>query len=45
VLHKGNVLAHGAIGDVVGKSGAADLRDAFNRLTGVADQDRLESAG
>jgi ABC-2 type transport system ATP-binding protein len=45
VLHKGNVLAHGAIGDVIGKSGGADLRDAFNRLTGVADQDALESTG
>jgi ABC-2 type transport system ATP-binding protein len=44
VLHKGNVLAHGAIGEVVAKSGGADLRDAFNRLTGVADQDELESA-
>src|SRR3979411_2347576 len=27
VLHKGKVLAHGAIGDVVGSSGGADLRD------------------
>jgi ABC-2 type transport system ATP-binding protein len=43
VLHKGNVLAHGAIGDVVAKSGGADLRDAFTRLTGVADNE-LESA-
>ena len=44
VLHKGNVLAHGALGDVVGKSAAADLRDAFSRLTGAADQDELEAA-
>jgi ABC-2 type transport system ATP-binding protein len=43
VLHKGNVLAHGAIADVVGKSGGADLRDAFTRLTGVADNE-VESA-
>jgi ABC-2 type transport system ATP-binding protein len=45
ILHKGSVLADGAIGDVVGKSGGSDLRDAFNRLTGTADQGELESAG
>src|ERR1700759_1771283 len=44
VLHKGSVLAHGALGDVVGSSGGADLRDAFNRVTGTADQGELESA-
>jgi len=44
VLHKGNVLAHGGVGDVIAKSGAADLRDAFTRLTGVADRDEMESA-
>jgi ABC-2 type transport system ATP-binding protein len=43
VLHKGSVLAQGALGEVVGKSGAADLRDAFGRLTGVADQRELEA--
>jgi len=42
VLHKGKVLAHGALGDVVGRSGSADLRDAFNRLTVAADQAELE---
>jgi ABC-2 type transport system ATP-binding protein len=44
VLHKGRVLADGAIGDVVGSCGGADLGDAFNRLTAAADQDELESA-
>jgi ABC-2 type transport system ATP-binding protein len=44
VLHKGSVLAHGAVGDVVERTGGADLRDAFNRLTGIADQDELETA-
>jgi len=44
VLHKGRVLARGGLGEVVGQSGGADLRDAFNRLTGTADQDELESA-
>jgi len=44
VLHKGRVLARGGLGEVVGQSGGADLRDAFNRLTGAADQDELESA-
>jgi ABC-2 type transport system ATP-binding protein len=44
VLHKGGVLAHGTVGDVIGKSASADLRDAFNRLTGVADQSQLEVA-
>jgi ABC-2 type transport system ATP-binding protein len=43
-LHKGRVLAHGGVGDVVGTSGGCDLRDAFNRLTGSADQGELESA-
>jgi len=43
VLHKGSVLAHGTVGDVIVKSGGGDLRDAFNRLTGVADQDELEA--
>ena len=43
ILHKGSVLADGAVGEVVGKSGGADLRDAFNRLTGAAGE--LESAG
>src|ERR1700731_4789281 len=44
VLHKGSVLAHGAVGDVVGRTGGADLRDGFNRLTGIADRDELETA-
>jgi ABC-2 type transport system ATP-binding protein len=44
VLHKGSVLAHGTVGDVVGQTGGADLRDAFNRLTGVADQAEQEMA-
>jgi ABC-2 type transport system ATP-binding protein len=38
------VLADGAVGDVVGRSGGADLREAFNRLTGGADQGELEAA-
>jgi ABC-2 type transport system ATP-binding protein len=45
VLHKGSVLAHGNLGDVIGKSGSADLRDAFNRLTRISDQSELEAAG
>ena len=44
VLHKGSVLAHGAAGDVVNRTGGADLRDAFTRLTGAADQRELETA-
>jgi ABC-2 type transport system ATP-binding protein len=44
VLHKGRVLAHGAVGEIVNQSGAADLRDIFNRLTGAADQSQLEAA-
>src|SRR6202049_525936 len=44
VLHKGRVLAHGALGEVVSGTRGSDLRDAFNRLTGAADQDELESA-
>ena len=45
VLHKGSILAQGALGEVVGGSGGADLKDAFNRLTGAADQGELESTG
>jgi ABC-2 type transport system ATP-binding protein len=44
VLHKGSVLAHGAAGEIIGKSGGADLRDAFNHLTGVADRGEQEQA-
>jgi ABC-2 type transport system ATP-binding protein len=44
MLHKGSVLARGTVGDVVGRTGGVDLRDAFNRLTGTADQDELEAA-
>jgi ABC-2 type transport system ATP-binding protein len=43
VLHKGSVLALGTTGAIVGQSGGVDLRDAFNRLTGSADQDELET--
>ena len=43
VLHKGSVLAQGTVGDVIGQSGGADLREAFNRLTGTADQGELEA--
>src|ERR1700761_1395866 len=44
VLHKGNVLAHGAVEDVVARAGGADLRDAFNRVTGTADRVEVEPA-
>lgn len=44
VLHKSRVLARGALGEVVEAAGGADLRDAFNRLVGTADQDELEAA-
>jgi ABC-2 type transport system ATP-binding protein len=43
VLHKSRVLAQGALGDVVEKAAAADLRDAFNRLTRTADQNEMEA--
>ncbi|WP_249780723.1 ABC transporter ATP-binding protein [Bradyrhizobium sp. dw_78] len=44
VLHKGRVLANGMVRDIVGQSGGADLREAFNRLTGAADQTEPEAA-
>ena len=44
VLHKGQVLARGGLGEVVGRTGGADLREAFNRLVGTADQDEAELA-
>src|ERR1700742_1987466 len=43
VLHKGSVLAHGAVRDVIDRTGGGDLREAFNRLTGIADQGELET--
>jgi ABC-2 type transport system ATP-binding protein len=43
VLHKSRVLAKGTLGEVVEKTGGADLRDAFNRLIGTADQQELGS--
>ena len=42
-LHKGNVLAHGSVSEVIARSGGTDLREAFSRLTGTADQDELET--
>ena len=36
VLHRGRVLAHGAVPAVVAAAGAAGLQDAFERLTRVA---------
>ncbi len=44
VLHKGKVLAHGPVSEVTDRSGGADLREAFSRLTGTADEDELEVA-
>ena len=44
VLHKGSVLALGTTDAIIGQSGGGDLRDAFNRLTGSADQEELETA-
>ncbi len=44
ILHKGRVLARGAHDKVVGMCDGADLRDAFSRLTGAADQDELKAA-
>ena len=44
VLHKGRVLAHGSVGEIVNRSGGTDLRDTFNHLTGAADQNQLEAA-
>lgn len=44
VLHKGHVLARGLVSEVIDRSGGADLREAFTRLTGTADQDELETA-
>ncbi|MGA2290564.1 ATP-binding cassette domain-containing protein [Bradyrhizobium sp.] len=43
VLHKSRVLAKGALGEVVERAAGTDLRDAFNRLTGAADQHELGS--
>jgi ABC-2 type transport system ATP-binding protein len=44
VLHKGRVLAHGLVSEVIAQSDGADLREAFSRLTGAADQDQPEMA-
>ena len=39
VLHQGRVLADGVAAQVVGDSGAVDVRDAFARLTGLAESE------
>ncbi len=39
LLHRGRVLAHGAVAQVVAQSGEADLRAAFTRLTREPDQE------
>jgi ABC-2 type transport system ATP-binding protein len=44
VLHKGIVLAHGLVSEVIAQSGGANLGEAFSRLTGAADQDQAEMA-
>jgi ABC-2 type transport system ATP-binding protein len=44
VLHKGSVLARGTTDTIIGQFGGVDLREAFNRLTGSADQDEQETA-
>ena len=44
VLHKGRVLAHGGLGDVVRDAGAADLGDAFRRITEGTERSVTEPA-
>jgi ABC-2 type transport system ATP-binding protein len=39
VLHKGRVLAQGDVQSVIAGAQAADIRDAFGRLTQTADMD------
>jgi ABC-2 type transport system ATP-binding protein len=36
ILHRGRVLANGTVEDVVQQAGAANVRDAFTRMTGSA---------
>lgn len=38
VLHKGRVLADGEVGAVVREAGAADIREAFQKLTAAGDE-------
>lgn len=35
VLHRGRLLAHGPVAQVVARAGAATVRDAFTRMTGA----------
>jgi ABC-2 type transport system ATP-binding protein len=35
ILHKGRVLAQGDVAAVVADAGAADIREAFTKLTGA----------
>ena len=39
VLHQGRVLADGVAAQVVADNGAADVREAFTRLTGMAESE------
>lgn len=44
VLHKARVRAEGTVAGVVAEAGAADLADAFDRLTGRDAPQRMEAA-
>ncbi|MEJ0074443.1 MAG: ABC transporter ATP-binding protein [Alphaproteobacteria bacterium] len=38
VLHRGQMLAHGAVADIVAQNGGEGVAAAFTRLTGAADE-------
>jgi ABC-2 type transport system ATP-binding protein len=42
ILHQGKVLATGRAADIVAAQGAANIGDAFARITGV-DQEKLSA--
>ena len=44
VLHKGRVLASGEVAEVVARTGAADMRVAFTRLTAAQAETEAEAA-
>lgn len=45
ILHKGRVLASGEAVDVIRAAGAADIREAFGRLTGIDEPAAGRSGG
>ena len=41
ILHKGRVVAHGGVEEVLSETGTENIREAFGKLTGISHQEDL----